>query len=459
VRFSINPRVVYTVISALCIITGSFIAIRFAQGYRFSFSQQKSTVTSSGLLSANSFPEEAFVTVNGKRIGVTDNKFYLEPGSYEVEIAKDGYFPWKKTMALESELVAQTNARLFRIVPSLTPLTYTGIRNISPSPDGEKIIFYTASASAKNRNGLYVLDLTTTLLNSQREPRQISEEAAGFDLETAQFIWSPDNTQVILSTNDKDVLLDINQKNTLSVLPDIGFRKNEVLSSWEAELYIRERQQLSKFPLLIQEVASQSAMNVYLSPDKKKLLYTATASATLPPNLIPPILAASSQPEERTLQPGGTYVYDSTEDRNFRVDVIPTQLNYQEVATSATAARHSRILLADDLSGPAKSYTASPSSFRRLLASDSAEVASNFAKYYSSLYSHGIQWFPDSKHIMFTDGDRMYLMEYDNTNRTAVYSGPFDPMFIYPWPDGSRILTLTSLSSTSLPNLYAIELK
>jgi hypothetical protein len=60
---------------------------------------------------------------------------------------------------------------------------------------------------------------------------------------------------------------------------------------------------------------------------------------------------------------------------------------------------------------------------------------------------------------MFTDGDRMYLMEYDNTNRTAVYSGPFDPMFIYPWPDGSRILTLTSLSSTSLPNLYAIELK
>jgi hypothetical protein len=285
VRFSINPRVVYTVISALCIITGSFIAIRFAQGYRFSFSQQKSTVTSSGLLSANSFPEEAFVTVNGKRIGVTDNKFYLEPGSYEVEIAKDGYFPWKKTMALESELVAQTNARLFRIVPSLTPLTYTGIRNISPSPDGEKIIFYTASASAKNRNGLYVLDLTTTLLNSQREPRQISEEAAGFDLETAQFIWSPDNTQVILSTNDKDVLLDINQKNTLSVLPDIGFRKNEVLSSWEAELYIRERQQLSKFPLLIQEVASQSAMNVYLSPDKKKLLYTATASATLPPNL------------------------------------------------------------------------------------------------------------------------------------------------------------------------------
>lgn len=433
------------------------MAIRFAQGYRFSFSKERPPMRSSGLLAANSFPTGAEVMVDGKLIGATDDTYYLEPNTYNVEISKDGYYPWKKTITLQPELVVQTNAQLFKLVPSLTPLTYTGIRNISPSPDGEKVVFYTASASAKNKNGLYVLDLSASLLNAQRDPRQIAEEAAGFDLEDAQFIWSPDNSQVILSTNGREVLLDINKKNVLSSLTDIGFRKKEILSEWESELYIKERQFLSKFPPKVLEVASQSAKNVYLSPDKKKLLYTATATAVLPENLVPPLPAANTQPEERTLQPGSTYVYDREEDRNFKVDVTS---NHPVTPQSATASAYpSKILLANDLASPAKSLAASPSSFLRMSASTSAQTAANFARYYSSLYSQGVQWFPDSRHILFTDGTSIYLIEYDNTNRTAVYSGPFDPQFIYPWPDGSRVLTLTSLGSTAFSNLYAIELK
>jgi len=459
VRFSINLRVVYTLVSALLIIVGSLVAIRFAQGYRFSFSQERSSVRSTGLLAANSFPTGAQVVVNDKLIGATDDTFYLEPGSYNVEISRDGYYPWKKTIQLQPELVVQTNAQLFRRVPSLTPLTYTGIHNISPAPDGEKLIYYTSSASAKNRNGLYILDLTTSLLNSQREPRQIAEEAAGFDLETAQFIWSPDNSQVIVISNGREVLLDINRKSVLNELPDVGFRLKEILSEWEAEMYIRERQYLSKFPPRVLEVASQSAINVYLSPDKKKILYTATASTTLAENLVPPLPAANTQPQERTLVPGTTYVYDREEDRNFKVDAIPSNSDYIKMATDSATPFVGKTLLATDLDMPAKTLAASPSSFLRMTATTSAETANNFSRYYSSLYSHGIQWFPDSRHILYTDGTRIYLMEYDNTNQTAVYSGPFDPFFIYPWPDGSRILTLTSLGSLSSPNLYGIELK
>lgn len=414
---------------------------------------------STGLLAANSFPTGAEVIVNGKLIGATDDTFYMEPGDYEVEISRDGYYPWKKNLHLQPELVVQTNAQLFKLVPSLTPLTYTGVHNISPSPDGEKLIYYTASASAKNKNGLYILDLSASLLNSQREPRQITEEASGFDLENAQFIWSPDNSQVILSTNGHEVLLDLNKKSILGTLPDVGFRKKDILSEWEYELYVRERQYLSKFPPEILEVASKSATNVYLSPDKKKILYTATATAVIPDNLVPPLPAANTQPQARTIQPGSTYVYDREEDRNFRVDVISNRSDYLEIATSSAAAEFGKILLADDLASPAKTLVASPSSFLRMSATTSAQTANNFARYYSSLYSQGIQWFPDSKHLLFTDGSSIYLIEYDNTNRTAVYSGPFDVNFIYPWPDGSRVLTLTSLGSTQFPNLYAIELK
>jgi len=440
------------------IITGSLVAIRFAQGYRFSFSQQQS-MRSTGLLAANSFPSGGQVMVDDKLIGATDDTFYLEPNTYNVEINKDGYHAWKKTLQLQPELVVQTNAQLFKRVPSLTPLTYTGIHNISPSPDGERVIFYTASTSAKTKNGLYVLDLSASLLNAQRDPRQITEEATDFDLKNAQFIWSPDNSQVILSSDGREVLLEVNKKNELASLSDIGFRKKEVLSEWESELYIKERQYMSKFPAKILEVSSQSATNVYLSPDKKKLLYTATASATLPENLVPPLPSANTQKQERTIQPGSTYVYDREEDRNFKVDVISNRADYVKIATSSAFAKNGKVLLADDLSGPAKSFNASPSSFLRMTASTSAQTAANFSSYYSSLYSQGIQWFPDSKHILFTDGNSIYLMEYDNTNRTAVYSGPFDPQFIYPWPDGSRILTLTSLGSTAFSNLYAIELK
>ncbi len=49
-------------------------------------------------------------------------------------------------------------------------------------------------------------------------------------------------------------------------------------------------------------------------------------------------------------------------------------------------------------------------------------------------------------------------MEYDGQNRTTLYSGPFVNRFLYPWPDGSRLLIQTSFSPETPANLYAIEL-
>ncbi len=60
-----------------------------------------------------------------KLITATDDTIYLEPGTYQIKIVKDGYAPWEKTMSIEKELVAQTNALLFPSAPSLTPLTFT----------------------------------------------------------------------------------------------------------------------------------------------------------------------------------------------------------------------------------------------------------------------------------------------------------------------------------------------
>ncbi len=479
----VNTRVLYTFLSALIILTGSLVVIRFAQGYRFS---QQGTIKGEGLLVANSFPSGAEIYINDKLVGATDNTIYLEPNEYQVDIKKDGYMPWSKKLRLENELVTQTNAQLFRRVPSLTPLTFSGVKNISPSPDGQKLLYYVSSASAQIKNGLYVLELSDSFFTN-KEPYQIAEESPGFDFTKANFIWSPDSTQVVLSVPGHDVLLDPTKMNVLSTMSDIGLKKKETLSEWESEAYIRERQYLGRFPNEIIQVATESAKNVYLSPDKKKIFYVATASATIPHNLAPALPSSDNQPESRTIQPGNFYVYDREEDKNFEVS-LPTSIlqplpspspsptpkslsalkNAPEPSpspiTNGVVTGVEKVLLASDLfDKTGMSYTSSPSSFTRLQASASAQssvlTAEKFQSYYSSLYSLGVQWFPDSKHLIFTDQDKIYIIEYDNTNKTPVYEGPYEDNFVYPWPDGSKLLISTSFSANLQANLYAVELK
>lgn len=455
-RRTVNPRVLYTLFSALIIIAGSVIAIRFAQGYRPS---QNGSFQGNGLLAANSFPSGGEIYINGKLVGVTDNNtLYLSPGQYKVEILKDGYTPWQKTIQIQKELVTQTNAQLFRRVTGLTPLTFAGVKNIWPSPDGQKLLFYTASASAQTKNGLYLLDLSSNFLSQTHDPQQIAGETLGVDLSKALFVWSPENNQVVLSTGEKELLLDLSKQNDLSALPDISFRKKQLLSEWESELYLRERQYMSRFPDEVIQIATESAKNVYLSPDKMKIMYTATAAATLPDNLEPALPASDTQPEHRMIQPGMTYVYDRQEDKNFSISLDSVDKPAPLSTASATLA--SKVILASDLfHKDAANLAASPSAFVRLQGVAAIDTAEKFRNYYSSLYSTGVQWFPDSKHIFYTNQNKIYITEYDNTNKTVVYDGPFADNFVYPWPDGSRLLILTTFSASSPMNLYAIELK
>jgi hypothetical protein len=52
------------------------------------------------------------------------------------------------------------------------------------------------------------------------------------------------------------------------------------------------------------------------------------------------------------------------------------------------------------------------------------------------------------------------MIEYDGSNNTTVYAGPFIGDYAIAWPDGSRLVILTDLNnSTILPNLYTISLK
>lgn len=442
-----NPRVIITLLSFVVVIVGSYLAVQYAKGnYRVT---KQGILTESGLLSANSFPPGAQVLINDKLVTATDDTVYLEPGDYNIKIIKDGYSPWEKNLSIQKELVTQTNAQLFPSAPSLTPLTFTGAENLIPSPDGHKIVYYTASASAQAKNGLYLVELSDNLIPFQKSSRQIVVDEPGFKLDQANLIWSPDSTQLMILSPLKKALIDIGKKSSLSTLPDISFQQKQILSQWEEEMYLRERQYLAEFPEEIIEIATASAKNVYISPDKKRLLYTATASATVPENLVPPIPARSTQPEQRELRPGYIYVYDREEDTNFELAQAVGAIDQIEKQLLATDLHRNQPLTLE----------ASPSAFTQLQAETNPETAYNFNVYHTSLFINSLQWFSDSKHVMFADDGKIQIMEYEGTNNTTVYSGPFANKFIYPWPDGSRLIILTSFSPDSPRNLYAIELK
>lgn len=446
----VNKRFLYTLLSALFILIGTALAIQYAKG-NLRITEQ-GFVQGTGLLSANSFPTAAEVYIDGKLITATDDTMYLEPGEYEIEILKDGHNSWKKTIKIEKELVVQTNAFLFPTAPSLNTLTYNGARNLTPSPDGQKIIFYSSSNTSERKNGLYILELTNNPLSFQREARQISDNSLNFNLETAKFIWAPNSSEVILISEDREVLLDINKLNTLDTLQDISFKKRQILSEWEQEMYLRERDNFSKFPEEIITIATSSAKNVYISPDKKRMLYTATAEVTLPQEIIPPMPASSTQPEERSLVAGGIYVYDREEDKNFRVGTEP-------VASPSASVLSKSLIALDMLDKNSPLLSASPSAFSTLQATQSAATADSFNVYHSSIFADTLQWFPNSKHLIYVADDSIKIMEYDTTNQTTLYSGPFSDNFVYPWPNGDRLIILTSFSPDTPQNLYALELK
>lgn len=446
-----RARLLWTFGAMAVILVGTAIAIRLAQGYRPS---RDTLVAGKGLLVANSTPKGARLFINDRFTSATDDTIYLDKGEYDVTIEQEGYFTWRKKVRIDDEVVTQVNALLFPSAPSLSPLTFSGAHWATPSPDGQKLAFAVASASAQTKNGYYVVELADNPLALQRGPRQITTASSVFPPDTTDVVWSPDSSQVLLMGPNKTVLLDPGRTNDVETMADVSLRLPEILSEWEEEMYRRDRQRLAKFPALIQEIATSSAVNAYFSPDEEALLYTASAAFTLPDELIPAKPGSNTQAQTRTTKPGEVYIYDGNEDRQFRIGTDPTfgQKN----------APAPKKLLSNDLYRTTPlTLEASPSAFLQLQQGNPRANIASFKRYHSPLYTHGFQWFPTSRHFLTKGEGSITITDYDATNAVTVYSGPFRSDFVYPWPDGSRIIILTSFNQgpTVPENLYTVDLK
>ncbi|MBU3957205.1 PEGA domain-containing protein [Patescibacteria group bacterium] len=383
----------------LMVLLGAYFVIRLAQGYSPDISTR--SLRPSGILVATSIPDGAQLYIDGRLKSATNTTINLTPGEYEVEIKKDGYSSWKKILTIKKELVAKTDAYLFPTFPNLQSLTFTGAQNPSLSPDGQKVVF-AVSQSSVDKNGLWVLDLGDRPLGLPRDPRKIvASTPGGRDFVLAELEWSPDSKQILATlttgTRQENFLLEANQLNPANRLIDVTSQLTVIRADWEKEEQLRFKAQSAKLPPKLLEILTNSVADIQFSLDETKILYTATASAQIPEGLIQPLPAASTQPENRNLEPRKIYVYDIKEDRNF--------------------------------------YLMDKDETKKLT------------------------WFPTSKHIFIVQEGKITIAEYDNTNWVEVYTGPFEDSFAYSFPAGNRILVLTTLGKETPPNLYAISLR
>lgn len=414
----------------LCSILGvSLAVIAYGRGYRVDVT--KSGFKPTGLISATSDPVGAQVFIEGTLKTATNNSFAVDPGWYSVTISKEGYIPWQKKLRVQGEIVARADAFLFPTNPSLSPLTTLGIQNPILSPDGSKIAYTIPKEHLDNgltkKAGLWVYALSDAPLGRNRDPIQLALLDDTFDVSTATLTWSPDSTQILATTKGFGArIYDVNEPGK-SIQATATYKT--LLTDWEEERIIKDRQRLAAFKQPIIDIATSSAKVISLSPDETKLLYEATAAATIPIIIDPPLIGTNSTQETRDIKPGSFYVYDSKEDKNFFI------LDKKELPSAKVTP------------APTRKPTSTP---KTMSIPDITTQGSPF-----------IHWFPTSRHILLTLPGKIDIMEYDRTNWVTVYAGPLSDGFVAPWSNGSRIVIMTNLNPgvSTLPNLYSVNLR
>ena len=378
-----------------CLIVGTllYIGAMYARGYRFDKNAGK--LSPRGLLVVKSNPDGAQVYLDGTLKTATNTNLSLAPGGYKLEIKKDGYRTWSKEITIEKEVVTEADAALFKVAPALSPITFFGAGFPVESDDFSKIAFSVPATTenlALDKEGLWIIETINLPIGFSRDPRRIADG----DLVKATWSFSPDSRQILLKTLTGTYLLDTGTFTPQVKRVGINLTVDKLLQNWIKERDIRVKSQLKNAPKELAEILTTKATNIFFSPDETKIIYLASADASIPKELIKPIPGASTQTEERDIKKGRTYIYDIKEDRNFMI-------------------------------------------------TDKAQT---------------LRWYPTSKQILLTDKDKIVLLDYDGTNKQEVYSGSYSFPFAFPTANADRIIILTNLgASSTTENLYTLILK
>ena len=395
-----NKRSLLVIFFVLIFIIGTTIGITFfAKGYQIS-TKGKIGFLATGIISATSKPKGASVYINDRLITATDDTINLPPDNYTIKIVMDGYLPWQKNIQVKKEIVYQTTTQLFRSSPDLKPVTLTGAINPSVSPDNSLVVFSVASASAAKDNGLYLLELSnTTSFLSKNSAKQLSSNLQNLDWSKFTFTFSPNSKQILAFNSTKDInyLIDLSTTTDYKNLYDVTAKLSLIKEDWNLQEQEIIKVKTALLPIELQPfVSTTSAKTIIFNEDETKVLYLAQTDGNLKKDIITPPPAQSTQTQSRDIKKDNYYVYDFKDDTNF-------------------------LLGSKDL--------------------------------------YNINWIANSNNLIYIEDQKIQTIEYDNTNKQTLFAGSFNKDAVYPWLDGSRIITLIAPYSNAQENLYSISIK
>lgn len=422
-----NFKVLTGVVTMVLILAATFCVILWAKGYRL---QKNLSLLPTGQLVLKSSPDAASVFVNGKFVAATPSTLNLPPGEYVVRIIKDGYHPWEKKLKIESEIVTPTDAILFPAVPELRRLTLTGALNPVLSLDGTKIAYGVASSSAyPPKNGVFVMDISEKYNVFFAGGTQfVARDEPDKEFSKGKYLFSPDGKELLvyfeqnngaiqqelsqeaesapvltafgnldLTKIERAYLLNADRLNAEGA-PDVVLTLEQILSSWEAEKDQSDSAlQNSLIKNSLKKVASDSMQIKSFTVDGSKFIYQARKDAILPQIIKPAIAGANSTPEQRNLVSGKLYIYDIKEDKNYPV----------------------------------------------------AETEDKITPL----------WLATSRHYLTWQKGKVFVTEYDGTNKITLFDNLSDESFIAPSPSGNKIVFLLSISPNLPLNLYGLLMR
>lgn len=373
-----SKRFLLTLATLIIIGSAAGVAVFLTKGY--SFSPESGRIVGTGIVSITSLPDGASIYIDGHLTSATNtNISNLTPKIYKIKITKEGFIPWEKEVKVLEGLVTEIKATLFPSLPTIYPLTWSGVESLTLSPDGGKLAFavpFLNDGHSVQKGGIWVWTFTPQPISFARgsQPQQIVQSFQRLDFTKSNIKWSPDSKSLLVTlqeggvegeANKRSYLLPVDKLTSPSDLRDLTLNIAATLKDWDEEQKAKDEARIALITdLEVKKIASSSAQ-VKWAPDETKFI-------------------ASGK------------VYDLEEGKDY---TLSQALNYI--------------------------------------------------------------WLPDSKHIILVQEAKIAISELDGGNVAEIYAGNFEGPNIFPWPDSSRLVILTSYATqtASKPNLFGINLK
>ncbi|MBI2019527.1 PEGA domain-containing protein [Candidatus Daviesbacteria bacterium] len=264
-----SKRFLFTILTLVLIAVIGALAIFLAKGYTFSTKEKR--IVGTGILTITSEPDAASVFIDGHLTTATNTTIAsLAPKDYTVKIVKEGLIPWERKITIKEGLVTDIKVRLFPAIPTIYPLTFSGITAPVLSPDNSKLAYIVPMPAKKAGIWIWTQSRSQPISFARSaEPHQIAQSQF-IDFSKATLQWSADSKQIIAKVGANNYLLDAEKLNTDP--RDITPMLDITVKDWEEDA----RSQDESLILAIKDtnlrrIASASA-TVRWSPDGTKFM-------------------------------------------------------------------------------------------------------------------------------------------------------------------------------------------